>query len=769
MRALNVRRGALASALLLALVLPVAHAAPGDETMLLDVCINDRCIGVAPVIARGDDVLVDTAALQAAALDTTGVVPEFVGERSFVSLRQLNHGSTYKIDRELLRLDLTLRADRLPRQRVAMASQQQSEVGLQPWSAFVNYATSVNQDGDGELFLDGAVGRGNAALRTAVQWDPYFGWRRGLSRFEYDQPNAVRRWTVGDQFAVARDPLGGGRLLGGFGVERAFDTDPYLVTFPQPFFSGLLESPGTVEVYSNGTLIGRRELAAGPFTLEQLGVQPGRNDVRVIVRDPFGNRSELATQTYYGGSPRLLAKGLDEYAVRLGAPRDGGGLGGDYEDQLAYQAWYRRGLSDWFTLGGRVEGDEFVRNGGLDAAVRTPLGEFAFAVAGSDRDVLGRGHAHAINYAFNMSTWSIGLGSRRASADYRTMSDPLDDLYGALRIDDYASFSISPQGGLSLQFNAGRQQRQFRPLERTWGITGSLRAWDRGALFLSAQRRESDLFEDTTIQLSLNIAFDRDSVNVTARQRDDGTRTTHGYSVDAHRSRPTDTGWGYLASVQDDGDIETGYGQVEYQNTWARFAVEGESLEGNTRGRALMTGSLVGIGGRVFATPPVENGFALVRAPGLADVPILRENQTIGRTDKHGDLLVREMLPFHANRVEIDESQVPAAWSINAPSRQVMVARNTGSVVVLESSALHAITGRFRYTGGAAGDVVTIGNDAASVLGSEGLFYLENVSAGPQPVRIDTGSGTVQCTLDVPTGAKPGIIDLGEVACGGTQ
>ena len=166
MRALNVRRGALASALLLALVLPVAHAAPGDETMLLDVCINDRCIGVAPVIARGDDVLVDTAALQAAALDTTGVVPEFVGERSFVSLRQLNHGSTYKIDRELLRLDLTLRADRLPRQRVAMATQQQSEVGLQPWSAFVNYATSVNQDGDGELFLDGAVGRGNAALRS---------------------------------------------------------------------------------------------------------------------------------------------------------------------------------------------------------------------------------------------------------------------------------------------------------------------------------------------------------------------------------------------------------------------------------------------------------------------------------------------------------------------------------------------------------------------------------------------------------------------------
>ena len=176
-------------------------------------------------------------------------------------------------------------------------------------------------------------------------------------------------------------------------------------------------------------------------------MQPGRNDVRVIVRDPFGNRSELATQTYYGGSPRLLAKGLDEYAVRIGAPRDGGGLGGGYDDQLAYQAWYRRGLSDWFTLGGRVEGDEYVRNGGLDAAVRTPLGEFAFAWAGSERDVLGRGHAHAVNYSFNMRTLVVRprFAPRRSPTTARS-SDPLRRPASArCANDDYASFSFSPR------------------------------------------------------------------------------------------------------------------------------------------------------------------------------------------------------------------------------------------------------------------------------------------------------------------------------------
>jgi outer membrane usher protein len=766
--ATHLRRGLLWSALGFAIAVP-AYAVPGDETMLLDICLNDRCIGVAPVIARGDDVLVDSAALQAAALDTTGTVPEYIGERAFISLRQLNHGSTFKIDRTLLRLDMKLRADRLPRQRVAMATRAQSEVGLQPWSAFVNYATSVDDNGDGMLFLDGAIGRGNAAVRSSAQWDPVFGWRRGLSRFEYDQPKALRRWTVGDQFATARDPLGGGRLIGGFGVERAFDDDPYLVTFPQPYYSGVLESPGTVEIYANGQLIGRRDLAAGPFTLEQLGVAPGRNDVRVIVRDPFGNRSELASQTYYGGSPRLLARGLDEYAVRIGAPRTGGGLGGDYDSQTAAQAWYRRGMTDWLTLGARIEGDDRVHNGGADAAIRTAFGEFALAVATSDTDLLGRGHAWGANWSLSMRDWSIGLGSRRADSDYRTFSDPTALLLGAMREDDYASISVTPYSRVSLQLNAGRQRRDGMPVERSWGATGSLRLWDQGQLFLSAQRRESDLFQDTNIQLSLNIALNRDSFNITARQSDDGTTTRHGYGIDARRSRPTDTGWGYLVSAQRDDLVDFAYAQLEYQNAHARFALEAEDFAGGNRARAFMTGALVGIGGRMFATPPVESGFALVRAPGLADVPVLRENQPIGRTDKHGDLLVREMLPFHANRVAIDESAVPAAWNLDAPTHEVTVARNTGSVLVLESAALHAITGRFGYAGAAPGDSVQIGDAEPSVLGSDGLFYLENIGTGRQPVRIDTASGSIECSIDVPNAAAAGIIDLGQIGCGGAR
>ena len=743
-----------------------ALALPGDEPLLLDVCINDRCVGVAAVIARGDDVLVDRAALDTAGVDTTGTTSEHLGERDFISLHQLNHGSTFAIDRTLLRLDLKLRADRLPRQRMSMATRPQMDAGLQPWSAFLNYGASLGNKSNRSLFLDGAIGRGNAALRTNLQWTPFEQWERGLTRFELDQPEGRRRWTVGDQFATPRDPLGGGRLLGGVGVERAFDTDPYLITFPQPYYSGVLETPGTVEVYANGTLIGRRDVNAGPFTLEQLGIQPGRNDVRVIVRDPFGNRSELATRTYYGGTPRLLAKGLSEYAARIGAPRNGGGLGGDYEGHAAWQGWYRRGLSDVFTLGGRAEGDEFVRNAGLDAALTTRAGEFAFAVAGSDADGIGRANAYAINYSLNLSLVSLGLGSRRAETGYRNLDDPSARLLGALRVDDYAALSITPPGRVMLQFNAGRQQREFTGEQRSYGMTASMQLWNRGQLFATAQHVESDTFRDNSVQLSLSIALDRDSLNVSARRAETNDVTHDGYAIDARRSRPPGTGWGYAASLRRDDAFDSAYGMVEYQGAHGRVALEGDSSDGHDTGRLLASGALVGIGGRMFATPPVESGFALVRVPGLANVPILRENQFAGRTDEHGDLLVRELLPFQANKIGLDVAHVPAGYDLRTPQRNLEVARNAGSVITLEAPAVRAVKGHFHYTGVEAGDLAHLAQgDEGMPIGTDGMFYFDGLSTGRHVATIQRDDETVKCTLDVPAANHVGVTDLGDVTC----
>lgn len=769
MRALKLH--ALTVALAAALSLP-AHAQEGDHSLLLDLCINGRCVGVAAVIERGADVLIDREALQAAGIEIGGLASESIGERDFISLKALNHGSTFAIDQVQLRLDLTLRPELLPGQHSNLQSRPRAEIATQPWSAFVNYAATVGQKDERALFVDGALGRGNAALRSTVEWDAFEGWRRGLTRMEIDEPSQLRRWTVGDQYAVASDPLGGGLLLGGVGVERAFEQDPYLVTFPQPFYSGVMQTPGTVEVYANGVLIGRRELGAGPFTLDHLGIQPGRSDVKVVVRDPFGNRSELAAGSYYGSSNRMLARGLDEYALRYGVPRESS-LGGGYRDDMAMQAWYRRGLTDAFTLGGRFEIDDTLRNVGIDGIVRLPFGELALALAASEADDAGHGSAAAASYSYASHRWSFGLGSRTADAAYRNLGDPFAAIAGRLRRDEYINVSFAPTARASLQLNAGRRRREGGETERSVGVAGTLRLWPRSQLFLVVQRRSDAFGRDTSALLSLNIALDRDSVGVSARHREDASgASSSGYGFDARRSRPPGIGWGYDVSLQREDSFDSGFAQIEYQGVHGRYALQAERFEEDQRERFIASGALIAMGGRVFATPPVDAGFALVRVPGVPGVPILRENQEVGRTDAHGDLLVRDLLPFYANRIALDESAVPPNYVLTTPRREVQVPRNTGALVALDAAPLHAVTGTLlRQEDGSrvpAGDRLWLMRDGERVavpLGQQGRFYLEDLSPGEHTVEVDGTAGSVQCRIDVPGATVSGIVNLGEIVC----
>ncbi len=779
----------LAFAALLAVASLPAASQPGEpapaeagEPLLLDLCVNRSCVGVAAVIVRDGQTLIDREALAAAGLDVTGLPAERIGEREFVAVAAINRGIEAVIDREALRLDLRVAAEHLPIQRVDLRQRSAADRVLQPWSAFVNYAVNAGElSDDRSVFLDGAVGRGHAAFRSTALWTATQGWQRGLSRFEFDQPRHLRRWTVGDQFAIARDPLGGGALVGGVGVERAFEQDPYLVTFPQPFYSGVLESPGTVEVYANGVLIGRREASAGPFTLEGLGVPPGRSDVQVVVRDPFGNRNVLSTARYYGSSV-LLAPGLSDYAVRVGRVREGG-FGGGYADETALQAWYRRGLSDRLTLGGRVEADDRFVNLGADVGLRTFFGEFGLALAASDDDAAGRGDAWSMSYSYGGRRASIALGARRFDAAYRNLGEA--DLFGfggRLRADDYANLSWSPGERLSLQLNAGRQRRQTLPTERSAGVSAIWRLSTRMQLLCSLQRREVAAWpangepasDDTSALVSLNVSFDRDSFSLSARRDDSGS----GVGVDARRSRPVDVGWGYDLSLQRFDGFDTGFGQIEYQGRHGRYAAQVERFGDDTRGRLLASGALVGIGGRLYATPPLETGFALVRVPdvngqALPGIPILRENLEVGRTDARGDLLMRELIPFYPNKIALDPSAVPLNYQVLTPQREVAVPRNTGALVRLEVQGLRAATGFVHLREGAATlpaeyGAMTVrggGRTYESVLGGGGRFYFEDLPPGEYEIEVESGERLARCILVLPAQAEPGIADLGELAC----
>ena len=422
----------------------------------------------------------------------------------------------------------------------------------------------------------------------------------------------------------------------------------------------------------------------------------------------------------------------------------------------------------------RGEGDGGFANAGADAALRTNLGEFGIALARSRDDDAGSGHAASISYSYGGPRAGLSLGSRRFSSGYRMLGTTFD-LFGArLREDAYANLSWSPATRLSMQLGFGRQRREGLPAERTTSLSSTWRLSPFAQVLLAVQRSDG-LFEDTSALLSLNVALDRDSLAFSLRDRrgPDDEADSRGYGFDARRSRPAGTGWGYDASVQHDDFGTSGFGQVEYQGAHGRYALQADRFGGRGSARVLLNGALVGIGGRAYATPPLDSGFALVRVPGVAGVPILRENLEIGLTDASGDLLVRDLIPYYANQIALDPSQVPLDHEIVRGSTRLAVFRNTGSVAVLDAQPLRAYSGRVRLRGvdgatpAAFGRIQLVRGDArqASPLGADGRFYFEQLPAGRHQATVDSDGRRAQCAIDIPAHAQPGIVELGEIEC----
>jgi outer membrane usher protein len=753
-----------ASVLAFGLMLAGATSAqsPAPDTLLLDLCLDGTCDGIAVVVVRGPHLLIERAALQRIGIAVDGLPTERIDDRDMVAGDALDPDIQLHLDRALLRLDIQRPARAMPAQHADFRTPRPVLLGRRDWSAYLNYAASAGQQrASRSLFLDGALTRGPWSFTSNAQWLDDGGFHRGTTRLEFDQPGSLRRWTIGDQFAYSPDPLGGSALLGGVGVQRAFDLDPFLITFPQPYLSGVLETPGTVEIYANGVLVGRQPLQAGPFSLQGLGLSPGQNDVRLVLRDPFGGLRELSTMSYYSASG-LLAPGLSEYALRLGRMRPSP-LEDRYLDDPVLAGFWRRGLSERFTLGGRLETTRELTNAGAQAAMRLPVGELSAAMAHSQGG--GRsGSAGTLTYQYNNRIGSAALGMRTFDRGYRRLGDAfLPDFLRQPRGDAFATVSWSPLARLSLQANWSRNRFYDASDETRYGVSGRYRIEDASQLLFAVTRGDDGTVRDTSVQLVFSLSLGRTNFNVGARHDDGGA----GYNLDVNRSRPADTGFGYDLNLNRQGGDDFAFGRTEYQGIHGRYAVTAQSANGSSDANVLVSGALVAIGGRVFATPPVDSSFALARVPGLAGVQVRLENLPMGVTDARGDVLVRGLLPYYPNRIGYDDADVPATWRAGVNQLPAAVPRHGGAVVTFDARPLHAIAGRVQLARPGAGTlrVHDAQHEEETRIGASGRFYFEDLPQGDYSVDIALDNGAhAQCKLQVPA-ATAGVTHLGQIDC----
>lgn len=757
------RRGGTAK--LLAALLLFAGVCPAlaqDERAFLSLFVNEGQHGEIPVIIRGDDILVRVADLEAAGLSGLAGKRESDRGHEVVSLRSLAPDITFKFEEKDLILRITAQASLFAPTELNLALPPPKDIEYhEDTSAFLNYSSMLNDfDGWSGFFEGGLSFKGGLLYSGLSATDSTI--VRGLTNYTYDDRTDLRRYTVGDTFAGS-GTLGGPTLLGGISVAKNFSIDPYFIRYPTQQLSGMLTTPSTVDVYRNGLLISRQQLAPGQFMLNNIPTQIGQGNTQVVVRDALGNIQQINSPYYM--SPQLLEQGLSDYSYGAGLMRSDLGASSWQYGPAALTAYHRYGLSGWLTVGGRMEAMRDMMSGGPLLTVGLPLGEIDSAAALSRDGGIG-GAAGSIAYQYIGRRISGGASMQWMSPHYTTLNlKPALDRPIVQALTSLG-FDVGYRTNITTQYSYVR----FRDMgtEHLASLTATIRLGEKlNLLFTATRSLPGSTSLANEVFMGLSYYFGKDTVGTVSWNHIAGDQGT----VSLQKPLPLGAGYGYLLQAQE-GAREQENSFFQYQNDYGRYEADYTRANGQNSSQLSIAGGLVAIGGRIIPTRPVQDGFALVRVPGVANVPCDWSNQEMGTTDKSGDLLIPNLLPYYGNRLSIADSSIPMNYAVDADRRTVAVPYRGGALVQFPVHKIQQVIGSVRIDDAGKTIIPALGEltlkqgkrTSTSPLGRKGEFYFEDVAAGTYAASVEYDSGTCQFQVAVPESGSP-LLKLGEVVC----
>ncbi|EJL87125.1 fimbria/pilus outer membrane usher protein [Pantoea sp. GM01] len=594
------------------------------------------------------------------------------------------------------------------------------------------------------------------------------GYIRYDTWFSNENENAAISWRAGDLVTDALSWSNSVRL-GGVQIGRDFSVRPDLVTYPLPAFSGQAAVPSSVDLFINGYRSAQADVQPGPWSLTNVPFVNGAGDAVITTTDAVGRQITTTLPFYVSSS--LLKQGLSDYSFSAGAIRENYGIKNFDYGAAAASGSYRYGLTDWLTLESHAEGSDSVAMGGAGGLVKLgSLGVVNGALAQSQM-AGSAGTQYSWGYQYNNSWFSLGTQHTIRSAEFGNLAlvgsrgDSANTSYSlSRRSAQYtASVSLSDYGSLGLAYFdiSGGNGDRTRLMNLSW----SKNLWGNSSLYISASRDRVQ--GDWSGAISLVIPFGEQSSASVSMERDQQGNNNQRLYVS--RAMPTDGGFSYDAAWANQGSDSGDYrqGSLRYRNNKIDTSAGFYGDNDNTTQWADFTGSVVLMDNRVFAANDINDAFVVVKTD-YPDVTVRYENQTMGRTDNEGYLLVPSISSYYGAKYDIDTLDLPADRTAPKVEQRFAVKRKSGYLLNFPVERLRAasvVLHDSNHQPLPISSQVLRPNQATEYVGWDGIVWMEDLGAN-NPIHVVTPDGrSCDTQLAIADGQPKALETYGPLTC----
>ncbi|WP_299870970.1 fimbria/pilus outer membrane usher protein [uncultured Cocleimonas sp.] len=609
-------------------------------------------------------------------------------------------------------------------------------------STFINAYTTVGlnsqntSEADFKMKLEGSLNIGDRVLETTldIRDEEYVFSNTTLT---FDQPEKLKRYTLGNISSGNRN-FQENLSLNGIRVSKEFFMDPELQIRPQANESLVLDSDSEVEVFINNQLIRRFYLKEGVYSLEDIGLYNGANNIRVRIKDEFGKITVKSSEQFYDS--HLLKSGLSLYAFSVGYLSNEEGYTNDsLEDELILSGYYQKGLTKDLTLSvdAQITPNSYLL--GTEVLTSVALGSIknSFAVSGG-ADNQDTGYATSFEFRPNKKREYISLDTLREdmlgleppindflngwtiTGEYRSENfsqinevqlDTVDELGNIVEVSNQrlksnfqTNFSLNLSEKWNGYLNLGISD-YYDADENIYASLNTTRRFDNGVSLSLGARYDSEDDFSMSMQLSVPLSHKssrrKKSLDVLVNTKDSTLESK--LSVKPTSLVGTNSLAGSLEHYQDDDtrqqNLNVQYRHNRFESTFAAHNRYSMSDSENTQ--QLNVGfntSLACVGGNCATSYPINDSFALVTGPSNQEAPIAinngnnrfrySEDNDTGLPDNYtalipgkGDSAVVRLDSYRYQNINIDESTLPNGYDTEKTEFEVLPKYHQGFLI----------------------------------------------------------------------------------------